>query len=66
MSSGPAPKCFECAHRLAKMDSRLTCRAFPRGIPGSIYFDGKSHNRPMKGQKNEFVFEEKPRDVLEK
>ena len=36
----------------------LKCQAFPSGIPDNILLKGNDHAEPLKGQKNEIVFEE--------
>ena len=38
------------------------CPAFEKGIPDKIYFDEIIHDKPLKDQKNDIVFEEKKRD----
>ena len=46
--------CFKCTHQRPYSGG---CNAFPDGIPNEIIFTNK-HNNPIKGQKNNIVFEE--------
>lgn len=45
--------CFKCKHFRPVKGG---CKAFPDGIPDSI-LQSNSHSKPIKGQKNEVVFE---------
>jgi hypothetical protein len=46
--------CFKCKYRRPYSGG---CNAFPKDIPNEIIFKNK-HNKPIKGQKNNIVFEE--------
>ena len=46
--------CFKCKHRRPYSGG---CNAFPIVIPNEIIFKNK-HNKPIKGQKNNIVYEE--------
>jgi hypothetical protein len=46
------PQCLECRHlRRGELspESRLTCAAFPGGIPGPILLADHDHRRPYPG-----------------
>jgi hypothetical protein len=45
--------CNNCTH---KRKFGGGCNAFPDGIPNEILWSGK-HSKPIKGQKNNYVFE---------
>jgi len=47
------PTCLVCKYYL----ENFTCKAFPDGIPYEIASERKEHNRIIKGQKGDFVFE---------
>jgi hypothetical protein len=48
--------CFKCKHfRRFKEDGG--CEAFPNGIPDEITSGKNKHNKPLKWQKNNIVFE---------
>jgi len=47
------PKCLVCKHYLRK----FTCEAFPDKIPYDIASERKEHNRIIKGQKGDYVFQ---------
>lgn len=46
-------QCMRCKYQLKDM----TCKAFPNGIPHSLYFDKISHNQKLEGQTGDFIFE---------
>jgi hypothetical protein len=48
------PKCEICKHRIEGSEG---CAAFSV-IPDSIYYGDVSHDKPIKGQENDIVFEE--------
>ena len=50
------PACAACKH-LANEKGPAKCAAFPGGIPDKIWLDGDPHTKPLKGQKNQVVFE---------
>lgn len=47
--------CLNCKHREL---GKLGCKAFPNGIPDSI-IESNKHNKRLKEQKNNLVFEKK-------
>ncbi len=55
MSTGPAPMCYNCKHFRGL--ERRTCDAFPDGIPGTLFFSGKLHNKHYPGDRG-IQFEE--------
>lgn len=46
------PVCTKCKH----WNPDWSCKAFPRGIPKKIWEQG-THDEPIKGQRNDIVFE---------
>lgn len=48
MTSYPAPMCMVCAH-FHRRAPRLTCGAFPNGIPDAILESRADHRRPQPG-----------------
>lgn len=53
---GSRPACYECEHFNSFDVGRISCAAFPDGIPDEIIF-GKPHLKPIRGQKNKIVFQ---------
>lgn len=49
---GPTPICLNCQY----YNNDMTCKAFPKGIPENILFDGDNHNKSVKGD-NGIIFE---------
>jgi len=49
--------CFNCKNKIHLYDIPPTCKAFPNGIPESIYYDGEDHSKPLPDQNNDIVFE---------
>lgn len=47
--------CRFCKH-LHSLTGKLTCDAFPEGIPKELTSALILHNKPMLGQKNDIVF----------
>lgn len=47
------PICIDCKH----FRDDVTCAAFPKGIPDSIWTSEIGHNKPLPEQKNSIVFE---------
>lgn len=47
--------CLECKHFIH--DKKFTCKAFPKGIPNNILFNEVEHNKRIKGQSEEYIFE---------
>jgi hypothetical protein len=43
---GPAPICLNCKHWHHDDEQRLTCDAFPDGIPEDIYMNAFDHTQP--------------------
>jgi hypothetical protein len=50
------PRCLECKHFNSIDNDKLSCKAFPDGIPIDI-ITGKPHTKPTKQQDNKIVFE---------
>lgn len=51
--------CFKCKH----FDSITgSCKAFPKDIPYEITSGMNDHSKPLKGQKNDIVFEPLEKD----
>jgi hypothetical protein len=46
--------CIKCKHYNIKKNN---CKAFNDEIPQEIYIGLKEHSKPLKGQKNNIVFE---------
>jgi len=46
--------CFRCKHFRRFQGG---CNAFPNGIPNEITIGNNKHSKPLKGQKNDIVFE---------
>ena len=46
--------CFKCKH-FKRFE--IGCNAFPNGIPDEITSGNNKHSKPLKGQKNDIVFE---------
>jgi len=60
------PECSirECVHLLGviqdkeqEQGERVTCRAFPNGIPAVIAYGDNKHARKVKGQTGDFIYE---------
>jgi hypothetical protein len=62
MTSRPSPECYECKHfhRDPNKKPYFFCAAFPFGIPGEIFFRGRSHRAPYPGDHG-ILFEPKER-----
>ena len=63
-----SPNCYKrkCKHFRGviqpdgtEITEKVACDAFPEGIPDSIAYGDKKHLKPIKGQKNNIVFEVK-------
>lgn len=57
------PKCNFCKNWIPNKGNPI-CKAFNsstriKSIPDSIFFQGNNHNKPLPGQGNDIVFEEK-------
>ena len=48
MTIGEKPLCWDCKYLNLATD-RLTCDAFPEGIPEDIIVDGYDHRQPYEG-----------------
>jgi len=48
--------CFQCVHNWGPAQWER-CRAFPKGIPNKYLYGGVRHNRVVKGQVGNFVFQ---------
>lgn len=58
MEIGEKLICTKCKHYcLNGSGAEIGCTAFPDGIPNEI-IESNNHNKPIKGQKNNLVFEE--------
>ncbi len=54
----PQPYCLECRWFDKGKTDGYYCKAFPDGIPDAIiYGDITKHDKPLKKQGNEYVFE---------
>jgi hypothetical protein len=54
-SKGHRHFCRFCIHLHSLLD-KLTCNAFPEGIPEELISGRIFHNKPMLGQGNDIVF----------
>ena len=57
MMIGPRPDCMDCQHLDQESHDGIACKAFPKGIPDSIFVEQKKHTKPEKTQVGDFVFE---------
>jgi hypothetical protein len=51
------PICYKCKNRENLVSDPPVCKAFPKGIPDKIIFNGEQHNTPLPTQDNDIVFE---------
>lgn len=51
------PFCVGCKHFID--DKKFTCKAFPKGIPNKFIYNEKKHDRVVRGQTGDFVYEKK-------
>jgi hypothetical protein len=58
MPSGPMPMCFDCKHRTSNSGEKLSCEAFPNGVPTEIAVGSWDHHKPYPGD-NGIQFEPK-------
>ena len=49
MTIGRAPICLGCQHFDRDRDDKLTCSAFPDGIPAAILNNQHDHRTPYRG-----------------
>jgi len=61
MTTGPAPKCVNCLYYNKADFEKISCKAFPDGIPDEIIFGENNHHVRLPGQENEFVFTPRPK-----
>jgi len=61
MTTRPDPYCHQCQH--FNIYSEQSCKAYPDGIPDSIFVYGYAHNKPRRGQKGTFVFTPKENSI---
>jgi len=47
--------CLECKNFIH--NKKFTCKAFPEGIPDNILFNKKIHNKKIKGQTGDYIYE---------
>lgn len=60
----PRWRCAQCVH-LHEGDDRLTCAAFPNGIPAVIKLGNLDHVRPVPGDRG-IRYERAPIEVLQR
>jgi hypothetical protein len=60
MPKYPAPLCMRCAHFNEEDLAKLSCRAFPRGIPKAILHSDHDHQAPYKGDRGITFRERRP------
>jgi len=53
--------CYKCKNLNSK-NNVMRCKAFPNGIPNEILIGENKHTKPLKGQKNNIVFEKLNKD----
>lgn len=52
MPTGPAPECLRCAHfNDDPKATKMTCAAFPEGIPEDVYMNRTLHRTPLPGDR---------------
>jgi len=56
MTIGPSPVCLKCIHYNEDDYSKLSCAAFPQGIPDEIILGGNKHLDVLPGQENDLIF----------
>ncbi|KJS75644.1 MAG: hypothetical protein JL56_07465 [Desulfotomaculum sp. BICA1-6] len=49
MTYGPAPDCYRCKNFNRDDDEKMSCRAFPDGIPDDIIHGGYDHRDEYPG-----------------
>jgi len=52
-------KCFDCKYYNRYDNKKLSCKAYPEGIPENIFNNTIEHNKVLEGQTKEYIFEEK-------
>ncbi len=63
MTSGPHPICVGCTRFHARDFARLTCDAFPDGIPPAIAENRTDHRWPVKGDRGLRFVPQTPEDA---
>jgi len=53
------PRCFYCKNYDIKDNRKHSCKAFPKGIPENVINNKKKHNKKIKSQIGDYIFEEK-------
>ena len=53
------PSCATCKHLLDEnlLKEKITCKAFPKGIPPEVILGKNNHSKPLPKQENTTVFE---------
>jgi len=46
---GETPRCLECQHYNWQDSEKMSCKAFPKGIPDAIIMGEYDHKHPYKG-----------------
>ena len=59
MTIGPAPICVKCKHYHFYGSEKISCDAFPKGIPNKIIMTDFIHTKKWPWQKNDIVFEKR-------
>jgi hypothetical protein len=57
MTSIGTPICLKCEHYNADDQMKMSCKAFPRGIP-KVILEENIHDKPLKKQGNDLIFKE--------
>ena len=57
MTTGPAPPCVDCIHFNKHDYSKLSCAAFPDGIPEDILSGDFDHTKKHTDQDNDIIYE---------
>lgn len=55
----PYPYCLDCKHYTPYTGNRITCKAYPAGIPDKILQRKIEHKKPVPGQAGTYIFEKK-------
>ena len=60
MSKSETSQCFNCKHyEPAECIELAKCKAFPDKIPDKVIFNEIIHNKRIKGQTGNYIFESK-------
>lgn len=49
--------CFNCKHYNRYDNRRHSCKAFPKGIPKRVFENKVKHNRKLRDQVNNYMYE---------